>query len=64
MGIKVVTPETVRTLAEVAGIEVPDEDLPKLAAALSQHLAAIEALPVSDMPEIESPLVFKVTWDE
>ena len=64
MGSDVVTPQTVRVLAEVAGIEVPDEDLPKLAAALTQHVASINALPVSDMPDVEPPLIFKVTWDE
>jgi hypothetical protein len=64
MGSEVVTAETVRALAGVAGIEVPDEDIPKLAAALTQHLASIESLPVSDMPDVESPLIFKVTWDE
>jgi len=64
MGSEAVTAETVRALARVAGIEVPDEDVPKLVAALTQHLAAIETLPVSDMPDVESPLIFKVTWDE
>ena len=45
MDVKALDDDTVRTLARVAGIELPDEDVIPLAAALKQHLASIAALP-------------------
>jgi hypothetical protein len=57
-------PDTVRVLAKVAGIEVPDEDLALLMAALEQHLASIDALPTMEITDVEPPLVFRVMWDE
>jgi Asp-tRNA(Asn)/Glu-tRNA(Gln) amidotransferase C subunit len=56
--------DTVRTLARVAGIEIPDEDVAPLAAALAQHLASIEALPTMDVTDVEPPLIFRATWDD
>ena len=64
MGLDALDSETVRTLARIAGIDIPDEDLTPLTAALKQHLAAIEALPTMDITDVEPPLVFRVTWDE
>jgi hypothetical protein len=63
-GMEPLEPDTVRALAQVAGIEIPEEDFPKLTAALAQHLASIEALPVLEIADVESPLVFRVTWDD
>jgi hypothetical protein len=59
-----ILPGTIRALARVAGIEIPEEDLEPLTVALKQHLAAIELLPKMAMADVESPLVFQVTWDE
>ena len=64
MGLDALDPDTVRALAQVAGIDIPDEDLKPLTAALKQHLASIEALPTMDITDVEPPLVFRATWDE
>lgn len=64
MDVKALDDDTVRTLARVAGIELPDEDVIPLAAALKQHLASIAALPTMEITDVEPPLVFRVTWDE
>jgi Asp-tRNA(Asn)/Glu-tRNA(Gln) amidotransferase C subunit len=64
VGLQELDPDTIRVLAKVAGIEVPDEDLAPLAAALQQHLASIDALPTMDITDVEPPLVFRVMWDE
>jgi hypothetical protein len=64
VGLQELDPDTIRVLAKVAGIEVPDEDLVPLTAALQQHLASIDALPTMDITDVEPPLVFRVMWDE
>ena len=64
MGADALDSDAVRVLAQVAGIDIPEEDLKPLTAALKQHLAAIEALPTMDITDVEPPLVFQVTWDE
>jgi hypothetical protein len=64
VGSDAIGPDTVRTLAKVAGIDIPEEDLKPLAAALAQHLASIETLPTVEIADVEPPLVFRVTWDE
>lgn len=57
-------PSSVRTLARIAGIELPEEDVAKLIAALRQHLSSIEALPTREIPDVEPPLLFRATWDD
>jgi Asp-tRNA(Asn)/Glu-tRNA(Gln) amidotransferase C subunit len=64
VGLQELDSDTIRVLAKVAGIEIPDEDLAPLAAALKQHLASIDALPTMDITDVEPPLVFRVMWDE
>lgn len=64
MGVDALDSVAVRALAQVAGIDIPDEDLKPLTAALKQHLASIEALPTMDITDVEPPLVFRATWDE
>ena len=64
MGPQTIDADTVRTLARVAGIEIPDEDVAPLAAALAQHLASVEALPTMDVTDVEPPLIFRATWDD
>jgi hypothetical protein len=64
MGSETISPDTVRTLARVAGIDVPEEDLAPLVAALTTHLASLDALPTMDVTDVEPPLIFRATWDE
>ena len=64
MGSETIGPDTVRTLGRVAGIDIPEEDVAPLVTALTQHFAAIEALPVMDVTDVEPPLVFRAIWDE
>lgn len=64
MGVERLDPDVIRVLANVAGIEVPEEDIVPLAAAFQQHLASIDALPTMDITDVEPPLVFRVMWDE
>lgn len=56
--------DTVRSLLKFSGLDIVEEDLPKLVTALRQHLAAIEVLPVVEIADVESPLIFQVKWDE
>jgi len=64
VGTQAIDPDTVRTLARVAGIEIPDEDVFPLAALLTQHLASIDELPTMDITDVEPPLIFRATWDD
>jgi Asp-tRNA(Asn)/Glu-tRNA(Gln) amidotransferase C subunit len=64
LGSDALDADVVRTLARVAGIDIPEEDLTSLSAALGKHLASIEALPTMDISDVEPPLVFRATWDE
>jgi hypothetical protein len=59
-----IDPDTIRTLGRVAGIEIPDEDLAPLVEAFTQHLGSIDALPTMDVTDVESPLIFRATWDD
>jgi len=55
--------ETIRTLARLMGIVVPEEDVDSLAAALADQLAASRRiLERYGDRGIESPLVFDARW--
>lgn len=57
-------PETIRALGQLAGLDIPEEDLNLLAAAMQQHLTSIAALEQLDLSDVESPLIFRAAWDE
>jgi hypothetical protein len=54
--------DAVRALARVAGITIPDEDLPALAAKLRGHLADIQTLERLDLEAYESVVRFDPRW--
>lgn len=52
----------VRTLAGVAGITIPDEDIQPLIGALRNHLAGMEALEALDIDEHDPIVTFDPRW--
>jgi Asp-tRNA(Asn)/Glu-tRNA(Gln) amidotransferase C subunit len=54
--------EVVRTLARVAGISVPEEDMEALVAAFRNHLAGMEALETMDLDEHDPIVTFDARW--
>ena len=52
----------VRTLARVAGISLPDEDVEPLVGALRNHLAGMEALDALDLDEHDPIVTFDPRW--
>jgi hypothetical protein len=54
--------KVIRTLASVAGIEIPDEDVQPLIGAFKNHLAGMEALDGLDLDEHDPIVVFDPTW--
>jgi Asp-tRNA(Asn)/Glu-tRNA(Gln) amidotransferase C subunit len=57
-----VTPEVVRTLAAVAGITIPDEDIEPLVGALKNHLKGMKALDELDVDEVDPIVTFDPRW--
>jgi hypothetical protein len=69
MNGEAIDPQAIRTLALLTGLDIPEEDLKPLAAAMRQHLASIAALDEIDLQkfdltDVEPPLIFKAAWDE
>jgi hypothetical protein len=52
----------IRTLAHVAGIRVPEEDLEPLVAAYKNHVAGMAALDALDLEEQDPIVVFDPRW--
>jgi Asp-tRNA(Asn)/Glu-tRNA(Gln) amidotransferase C subunit len=52
----------VRTLAQVAGIDVPEEDVQPLVSALQNHLKGMEALDDLDLAESDPVVTFDPRW--
>lgn len=52
----------VRTLAQVAGIDVPEEDVQPLVSALQNHLKGMEALDDLDLEESDPVVTFDPRW--
>jgi hypothetical protein len=52
------------TLAEVAGITVAPEDLPRLAAALADQLASIEVFDDVDLDDFNPIVEFDPRWHD
>lgn len=53
---------TVRALADVAGIKVPEEDVEPLVGALRNHLKGMEVLDRLDLEEFDPIVVFDPRW--
>jgi hypothetical protein len=54
--------DVIRTLADVAGIEIPDEDMQPLIGAFKNHLAGMEVLNGLDLGENDPITTFDPTW--
>jgi Asp-tRNA(Asn)/Glu-tRNA(Gln) amidotransferase C subunit len=55
--------EVVRTLARVAGISLPEEDVEPLVGALRNHLAGMKALEELDIDEADPIVTFDPRWE-
>jgi hypothetical protein len=54
--------DAVRAMARIAGITIPEDDLPALAAKLRAHLADIQTLERLDLEAYESVVRFDPRW--
>lgn len=52
----------IRTLADVAGIEIPDEDIEPLIGAFRNHLAGMKVLDDLDLGESDPITVLDPRW--
>jgi hypothetical protein len=52
----------IRTLADVAGISIPDEDIEPLIGAFRNHLASMDALDALDIDESDPIVTFDPRW--
>lgn len=59
---KEITPDTVRSLAEVAGITVPAEDIDSVVAALRAYRSAFEPIEALDLTEVDPVVVTDPRW--
>jgi hypothetical protein len=57
-----VNADVIRTLAGVAGIVIPDEDIQPLIGALRNHLAGMKALEDLDIDEADPIVTFDPRW--
>lgn len=58
-----VAEQTVSRLADIAGIELPEEDVAPLAGALAAHLEAFRAVDAMDLGDTDQAVVFDPRWD-
>lgn len=54
--------DVIRTLGRVAGISIPDEDIPSLVGGMRNHLAGMEALEALDLDEADPIVTFDPRW--
>lgn len=57
-----ITPDTVRRLADYAGITVPDEDVDSVVAALRAYRSAFNVVEELDLTEIDPVVVTDPRW--
>ena len=55
--------ETVRRLAEVVGIHLPEEDIPGIVATMRSYKAAFQAVEALDLSEVDPVVVTDPGWD-
>lgn len=58
-----ITPDTVRQLADVAGITVPAEDVDSVVAALRAYRSAFKAVEALDLTEVDPVVVTDPRWN-
>jgi len=57
-----VNADVIRTLAQVAGIKLPEEDIQPLIGAFKNHLVGMEALAELDLEEHDPIVTFDASW--
>ncbi len=57
-----ITADTVRQLARIVGITVPEEDVDSVAAALRSYRSAFEAVEALDLTEVDPVVVTDPRW--
>jgi len=60
---KEITAETVRRLAELVGIDVPEEDLAAVAATLRSYKTSFQAVEALDLTEVDPVVVTDPRWE-
>jgi Asp-tRNA(Asn)/Glu-tRNA(Gln) amidotransferase C subunit len=60
---KDVNAETIRRLAEVAGIEIPEEDIAGVVATMRSYKAAFQAVEALDLTEVDPVVVTDPRWE-
>lgn len=60
---KEITADTIRRLAEVVGIHVPDEDVPAVVATMKSYKAAFQAVEALDLTEVDPVVVTDPRWE-
>ena len=60
---ELVDADTVRTLAKVAGITLPEEDVEPLVGALRNHVASMKALEDLDIEDADPIVTFDPRWE-
>ena len=59
-----IAPETIRALAQILGLQIPEEDLAQLSLALRDQLASIDQLEALDLREVAPTPPFDVRWHD
>ena len=59
-----VPPETIRALASILGLSIPDEDIETLSTALRDQLASIDSLLALDLTGAPPPPAFDPRWHD
>jgi len=60
--IQVPTEDTVRAIARLVGLELPDQDLPAVLQALDGYVAALSILGHRDLDQVGMGPVFDPRW--
>ena len=61
-GAKQLRPEAIRTLADVAGLNIPPEDLEPLAESLTSQLASMALLDRLELEHVHPAMQFDPRW--
>ena len=63
-GARPISPDVVQTMANLAGLSIPADDLPALAAALTDQLASIAALNRLDLANVNPAAAYDPRWHD
>ena len=61
-GAKQLSPEAIQTLADIAGLSIPTEDLEPLAESLTSQLASMALLDRLDLEHVHPAMQFDPRW--